>query len=363
MRIVLSNASYSWGGVHQVTEVLARGLQERGHHVAVFGRPGSPLEERLRGVAPFEPILKGMDLHPGVVWRAARALGRHRAEVVLTLMKKDVRLTGPAARLRRIPFVVRHANDRPLRGTPDHRLFFGALPARHVANSAATRETLLRSAPWLRPGRMAVIHNGIDAARFERAAPADLDLPEGALAIGFAGRFDERKGVLDLARAWPTVAAAVPNAHLVMVGKGPAEEQTRAVLGDAERVRWLGYRRDIPELLRAMDVLAVPSHWEGFGLIAAEGLAAGVPVVAANASSLPEIVQHEVQGLLVPPGDPDALAAALVRLARDPAERARMSAAGPARVRDAFSLDRMIDAYEALLAEVVEEHRKGAKGG
>ncbi|HVG44323.1 MAG TPA: glycosyltransferase, partial [Longimicrobium sp.] len=137
-----------------------------------------------------------------------------------------------------------------------------------------------------------------------------------------------------------------------LVGKGPAEAAARALLEGAPRVHWLGFRRDVAAVLKAMDVLAVPSHWEGFGLVAAEALAAGVPVVAADASSLPEIVRDGREGLLVPPGDVDALAAALVRLGRDPAERRRMGEAGPSRVATAFSLDGMIDRYEALLARL-----------
>src|SRR4051812_33105883 len=84
MRIVLSNSSSRWGGVHKVTEILARGFQSRGHHVAVFGYPGKMLETRMRGVAPFEPILKGMDFNPLVLVRAAFALRRFRPDVVLT---------------------------------------------------------------------------------------------------------------------------------------------------------------------------------------------------------------------------------------------------------------------------------------
>jgi len=349
MRVVLSNASYAWGGVHQVTEVLARGLPARGHEVTVFVRPDSPLEERMRGVAPVEPILKGMDLSPLAISRAATALRRHRAQVVLTLMKKDVRITGPAAYALGIPVVVRHANDRPFGRSPHYRLLYNTVAAHHVANSRATRETLLRSSPWLRPQDVTVIHNGIDPARFAAAEPAELSVPAGALAIGFIGRFDERKGLLDLARAWPAVAAALADAHLVLVGKGPAEAAARALLDGAPRVHWLGFRRDVAAALKAMDILAVPSHWEGFGLVAAEALAAGVPVVAADASSLPEIVRDGREGLLVPPGDVEALAAALVRLGRDPAERRRMGAAGPPRVAAEFGLEGMIDRYEALL--------------
>ncbi|HKP74108.1 MAG TPA: glycosyltransferase, partial [Longimicrobiaceae bacterium] len=316
MRIALSNASYAWGGVHQVTEALARGLQARGHEVVVFVRPGSPLEARMRAVAPVEPVLRGMDLSPAAVWRTRRILRRHAPDVVLTLMKKDVRITGPAARLLGIPVVVRHANDRPFGRSLHYRLQYGAVATHHVANSHATRETLLRSARWLKPSDVSVIHNGIDAERFARAEPAALPVPAGALVIGFVGRFDDRKGILDLAQAWPDVAAALPDAHLVLAGKGPEEERVREMLADAPRAHFLGFRADVPEVLRAMDVLAVPSHWEGFGLVAAEALAAGVPVVAANASSLPEIVRDGREGLLVPPANPSALAAALVRLGR-----------------------------------------------
>ena len=97
MRIVLSNSSSRWGGVHKVTEILARGFQSRGHDVVVFGYPGRMLEDRMRGIAPFQPILKGMDFNPAVLARAALAIRRFRPNVVLTLMKKDVTLTGVVA--------------------------------------------------------------------------------------------------------------------------------------------------------------------------------------------------------------------------------------------------------------------------
>lgn len=359
MRVVLSNASYSWGGVHVVTEALALGLRARGHDVAVLCRPDSPLQARLAGKVPLEPVARGMDLSPLAIGRIAAALRRHRPDVVLTLMEKDVRLTGPAARALGIPVVVRRANDRPLKRTPHFRILYGWLPALHVANSEATRRTMLASAPWLRPERVRVIHNGIDTAALDALAPADLGLPAGALAIGFVGRFDERKGILDLARAWPAVADALPHAHLVMVGKGPEEDRARALLADAPRVRWLGYRADAAAVMRALDVLTVPSHWEGFGLVAAEALAVGTPVVAAEASSLPEIVRHGAEGLLVPPRDPAALADALVTLGREGEMRARMAAAGVERIRTRFSLEGMIGRYEAVLREVVESGQSG----
>lgn len=354
MRVVLSNASHAWGGVHLVTETLARGLGARGHEVLVVCRPGSALEERLRGVAPLAPVARGMDLNPLALWRIRRALGRFRPDVVLTLMNKDVRLTGPVARAMGIPVVVRRANDQPLDRGPYTRAFYGALPALHVANSRATRRTMLDSAPWLRPERVRVIHNGIDPAAYEEAVPADLGLPDGAVALGFVGRFDARKGVRELAEAWPSVAEALPNAWLVVVGKGPLEGELRGRLEGAPRVRWLGFRTDVPAVMRALDVLAVPSHWEGFGIVAAEALAAGTPVIAADASSLPEIVRDGVEGRLVPPRDAAALGRALAELGGDAALRERMGRAGRERVRAEFSMERMVDRYDELLRAVAE---------
>ncbi|MGK2963200.1 MAG: glycosyltransferase family 4 protein [Gemmatimonadaceae bacterium] len=351
MRIVLSNASVKWGGVHVFTELLSRGLLSRGHDVTIFGAPGSILEERMKSVAPFEPILRGMDLHPVALWHIQRALARSHADVVLALMKKDVRLTVPAAWARGIPSVVRHANDRPLTGWIYDQILFGRLPALHIANSTATRATLL-GARWLRPEAVKVVYNGIDPAPIDSAVPARLGLPDGAAVIGFAGRLERRKGLLDLMRAWPGVAGVVPNAHLVIAGKGPDEAEAREILGNAPRVHWLGYRSDIPSLLRAFDIAVVPSHWEGFGFIAAEAMVAGLPVVAADASSLPEIVRDGIDGILVPAHDPLALAGALTTLSRDAGMRARMGAAGRTRAQEQFGIDRMVDEYEQILESV-----------
>ncbi len=358
MRIVLSNASYSWGGVHVVTEALAVGLQARGHDVAVFCRPDSPLQARLAGKVPLEPVARGMDLSPLAISRAIAALRRHRPDVVLTLMEKDVRLTGPAARALGIPVIVRRANDRPLKRRPHFRVLYGWLPVLHVANSESTRRTMLGSVAWLRPEQVRVIHNGIDAAALDAVPAADLGLPAGALAIGYLGQFMERKGLLDLARAWTTVAAALPQAHLLLGGAGPDEMAARALGADGPRVHWLGYQASPAALLKSLDVVAMPSHWEGFGLVAAEALAVGTPVVATLGTALPEIVRDGSEGLLVPPRDPAALADALIALGRDGAMRARMAAAGRERIRTHFSLDAMIGRYEAVLREVAEAHRR-----
>lgn len=355
MRIVLSNASKAWGGVHRVTEVLARGLQARGHEVAVYGRPGSMLEERMHGVAPFRPILKGMDLSPVVLRNVAKALRHDRPDAVVALMKKDVRLTVPAARVLGIAAVVRHANDQPLPRGPRGRLLYGGTVT-HVTNARATRDTILASAPWLSPERVEVIYNGIDPAPFEDAEPIALDLPEGAVRFGYVGSFEPRKGLRILADAWRAVADSIPSAHLLFAGKGTDEAALREMLADAPRVHWLGYRRDVPGVMRALDVLVLPSFVEGAPNVVQEAMAAGIAVIATAVSGTPELVADGESGRLVPAGDAGALASAITQLAGDAGLRDRLAAAGHARVRAEFTLDGMIDRYEALL-ERIASHR------
>ena len=233
------------------------------------------------------------------------------------------------------------------------RALFGVLPLLHIVNSNATRSTLLGSAKWIDPSKVRVIHNGIDAATIDSAIPAELGMPDGALVTGFIGRLERRKGLIDLMNAWPVVAESIPQAHLVIAGRGPDEQEARKVAGSAPRVTWLGYRDDSASVIKSLDIAAVPSHWEGFGLVAAEAMAAGIPVVAADASSLPEIVRHERDGLLVPPRNPAALAAAIIRLAGNGPLRRELGKSGRDRVITEFGSERMVDEYEAALEGLV----------
>jgi glycosyltransferase involved in cell wall biosynthesis len=352
MRIILSNASFKWGGVHRITELLAAGFERRGHDVLILCRPKSALEDRLRGRFSLVAIARGMDFSPWAVARIAGRLRSFRPQVVLALMDKDLRLTGPAARLLGIPVVARRANDQPIGSGWYTRLIYGRIATQVIANSDATRDTLLASAPWLKQQHVSVIHNGVDIDEIRNATPAFLPLSKDSVIVGFAGRLETRKGVLDLLDAWPAIAQAQPHAYLVLAGRGPLEAQVAERARQLDRALFLGYRDDVASLLQRCHIVAMPSHWEGFGLVAAEALAAGKPVVATQTSSLPEIVRDGQEGLLVPVRQPRALTAALQRLIADPQLRAQLGANGQQRALACFSHERMIAQYEALLTRV-----------
>ena len=174
--------------------------------------------------------------------------------------------------------------------------------------------------------------------------------------VGYVGRLAPEKGLPVLLDAFPQLRRAVWDARLQVVGDGPERARLAAAaapLGSA--VQLLGFRDDVPALLRGMQVLAVPSLSDGSPLVVAEANAAGVPVVASTAGGLPDRVVPGVDGLLVPPRDTPALAAALMAVLTDEPLRLRLARAGrqrAARETHAAMVDRLEELYRGLVPEV-----------
>jgi glycosyltransferase involved in cell wall biosynthesis len=202
--------------------------------------------------------------------------------------------------------------------------------------------------------KLVVIYNGVQvpaSSSSPREARAELGLPSDGLVIGAVTRLDPVKGGDFLIRALVQV-----DASLVIVGDGPERATLEALTGDlglAGRVHWLGHRRDVPRLLPAFDLFVQPSLHEGLPNTVLEAMAAGLAVVATAVGGTPEVVLDGVTGLLVPPGNPDALAGAMATLLRDCDLRHTMGRAGRERVAEHFTVERMVrqtqTLYERLL--------------
>jgi glycosyltransferase involved in cell wall biosynthesis len=309
------------------------------------------LEERMQGIAPFHGILRGVDFDPASIARAMRLMRANHTQLAVGLMKKDVRLTLVASRMLGIPTVMRHSYELGIpKGIRGHIMYGGSIV--HVCNAEATRRAILDSARWLDPSKVHVIYNGIDARPYIDADPLDLGIDRDALRFGFLANLTRRKGIEELARAWKTVSANVPAAHLVIVGKGKQEDEFRMMLDGSDRVHWLGFRRDIPRILKSLDVVVLPSHLEGVPNIVLEAMASGVAVIASAVSGTPELVRDGVEARLVPARDAGRLSAAMEELAHDPSLRKKLAAEGHARALEEFTIDGMIDRYEELFARL-----------
>lgn len=350
VRVVISNPRRGWGGASTVAEGLARGLAVRGHDVAVFCNPRGRLPGRLEGVVDVRPLLRGADVPVLPALRCARELGRIGADVVLSTHPLDAKFAVAGAALAGVPVALHRPSALPRRPGPLARRLEDAAVRAHVAPSDAVRRGILEREPWVPPEAVVVIPNGVDVARLAGAERAPLDLPEGAVAVGYVGRIAPEKGVETLGRAWADVERRHRSAHLVVAGGGGAEAALRSALAGAERVRWLGFRDDAPSVIAALDLLVVPSLTEAFGLVAVEAMAAGVPVVASAVEGLAEVVEDGRMGVLVPPGDPAALAAAIARLASDAGARREMGEAGR-RAAARYSLEAMAEGYERVILD------------
>jgi len=175
-----------------------------------------------------------------------------------------------------------------------------------------------------------------------------------------AGRLETQKGLMYLLDAAALVRRELPTAHVLIVGDGPLGPRLRAQaerLGLTEVVRFAGWRDDVPRLTHAADVFCLASLWESFGLVLAEAMSMSKPVVATDVDGIPEVVSHGRTGLLVPPRDPPALAAALLAVLRDTALAARLGQAGRERVAAHFRLAPNMERLARELARHVGDAR------
>ncbi|MFN8490925.1 MAG: glycosyltransferase [Caldilineaceae bacterium] len=221
-----------------------------------------------------------------------------------------------------------------------------------------------RTAIHLPSSKVVVVPNGIDLKLFanlpsQAQARAKFHLPPQAFIIGAIGRPRAVKGYRFLIEAMAQLTKQAPGQfHLLFVGNGPERPallELAQQLQLTESITFLDDQNDIPGLLPALDVLASASLWEGMPMVILEAMAAGLPVVATNVGGTPDVVVAGETGLLVPPADPAALAAALERVAADGAGRQRMGTAGRQRVEQHFSVTRNVELTQALYEQLLQE--------
>lgn len=369
MRLVISNSMVTWGGGENWSLTVARGLADRGHRVLLVCRPGSELERRAlespRGVEIRTLRLRG-DLNPVAVLRAFVLFRREGVRLVCCNRDREVRSLGLAARMAGgVAFVRRRGSDYGFKNRMRFRLTYRYLVDGVMVNSEATRESILSKNPWMPPRKLRRIYNGIPLEEFyadpglRESARRDLGYREEDLVVGAVGTILPRKRHLLLLRAVSALAEELPRIRLLVVGASKSPEllarlrRETAERSMADRVLMVGEVNDTNPYYNAMDVLAMPSVNEGFGYAAAEAMAVGLPVVVADASSLPEVVDGA--GLIVPSDDQRALERAIGRLADSPRLRRELGEKGRRRVEERFSLQRMIGDVESFFHELCTE--------
>ena len=366
MRVVLASQWFppDVGGVSSHVRDLAYALARRGHEVLVLTRRGRRHGDlRVEGLSRVEYASIPLSM-----------AGRGRIASLLTLFKPDVvhvhhaftpiplTVAAAAAALGYPTVLTNHSSYLDEWDLARIALGRAALPVRAVLSMvdeiiAVSHSAARFIAAFLPPSRrVRVIPNGVDSERFKPCGPAPLrDSISAEFVVLFVGRLVYRKGLTVLLKALSMLKDL--NLTLVIVGEGPLRPGAEALarrLSVDDKVMFLGGigERELPGIYRSADVVAVPSlYGEAFGIVALEAMATGRPVVASRVGGLSEVVIEGETGVLVPPGDPVALAGALRALYEDGELRAQMGRRGRARILELYDwrvvIRRLEEVYEA----------------
>lgn len=366
VRVIQLVWSFEIGGAENFVLNLVRKMDRSRYEpsICVFAEDG-PLRAQTEALGV--PVFR---IKPGSVplttLRLLRLLRAERPDLIHAHSIAPGFHAAAAGALCRIPVLTtRHGRPQESAKRSLRRAISIRFTDRFVAVSEEVR-SLLISMTKIPEEKIFSVVNGIDTERFtgprNLALRAELGIPDNVFLFGTVGRLSRVKAQDKMIRALKAVIDQNGDAYLVIAGDGPWREKLERLiteLGLENHAHLLGARHDVPAILRALDAFVLSSVDEGTPLSLLEAMSAGLPCVATEVGGIPEVIIHEQNGLLAPPGDTDTLSAAMQRLLTDPDLRRRLAANGIETVRARFSLETMMQAYyrhyDALLQTGVRE--------
>lgn len=337
------------------------------NHIFSFVRDGSLTGRVIPGRCKIIEFGEKLGGDYGLYFKLAGAFRSHKIHIAHTHGWGTLLEGMVAAKLARVPAVV-HGEHGTIKDDTKAHIYLQRLMW-HAADeilsvSEALRRKLAQTINFPK-NRIRVIANGVDLRRFTVARDRSgwkfrLNLPGEALTFGTVGRFVPVKCYPVLLEASRWIFEKIPNSYLVLVGDGPLHEQLAGLARDykiCDRVRFLGWRSDVAEILNALDVYVLASESEGMSNTILEAMACGLPVVATEVGGNVELVDRRA-GILVPPSNPTTLADAVTRLLREPAQRDAMGALARWRAEEYFSLETMARNYANVYMDLVSRRLK-----
>ena len=382
----------TWRGGQNQVLLTVNGLRAIGHRAALVAHPDgelrrraaalSPSErdsasERGRGWGPGRMKEEGLELVPlaprtemdfTAAWRFARVVKRLQPDIIHAhdphaIAMAGVALSfGAAAGGRAAALVASRRVDFHLKGNSFSRWKHRQVDC-FIAASDAIRRLLL--ADGVPADRTVTVHEGIDLEHVSAAPPVNVHetfwLPHRAPVVGNVAALVPHKGQRYLIEAAHLVVQEIPDARFIVLGEGELREHLEHLVRDRnleKHVLLPGFRTDVIGCIKGFDLFVMSSVTEGLGTSLLDAMACARPIIATAAGGIPEVIEHDVNGLLVPPRDHTALARAIVRALKDEALRRRLGESGLARVRDRFTVERMVAATAAVYARVAGTGRE-----
>lgn len=364
------------GGAEKILFELATRLDPArfSSRVIVLKNPGATAEKLRAAGIPVTSLGLPPSFGPAaaaklplILWRLVRELKKDPPRILhcwlfqanflgrLAARAAGVKIVLSSLRVVEEERLIQYPLDRLTRGLVTRYLAVSTEVARHYAERLG-----------LAADRITAIPNGIDISPFENTGGEglrrELGISPEAKVLGTLGRLNRQKGLDVLLRALPEVRAQVPGLQVLIAGEGPERGELERRAGAMHGgIRFLGPWERTPEFMAALDLLALPSRWEGMPNVVLEAMAAARAVVASAVGGVPELVVSGVAdqktagetGILVPPEDPHRLAKAVIALLSDEPRRRAMGSAGRARAAAEFSLSRMIERYAELYEDLL----------
>lgn len=366
LRLLQTECSPHWGGQALRTLVESCELARRGHRVWIAAPKSALLSRARRGGLPTLELPTRGSFNPRATLKVWNLVRRERIDLIHCHGSADHWACFPLRALG-VPLVRWRHISSPVPRHLSRSFIYRHGSERVIATSADIARALI-GRNGVNPRKVEVLLEGIDPARFDPGTPGEplrreLGLDNGAFVFGTVAMLRPEKGHAHFIEAAASVAAADPRARFLIVGEEtvrgavrPHIEARLDELGLTGRVIFTGYREDVPAVLAALDALVVMSTAvEGVTRVIPEAFFMRKPVVATGVCGLPELVRHEVTGLLVPPGDAAAAAAAMRRLMEEPELSSRVAQAGHELARRRLSLAAIVDRIEAIQQDVLRQ--------
>ncbi|HEV3141992.1 MAG TPA: glycosyltransferase [Vicinamibacterales bacterium] len=359
----------TWRGGQNQVLLTVNGLREIGHRAALIAHPDGELRRRAQEGLELIPLAPRTEVDLTAAWRFSRVIKRLAPDVVhahdphgvamaafaLSITAGGTRTRNPEPGTRnpgKPPLVAARRVDFHLRGNSFSKWKHRQVDC-YVAASDAIREMLI--ADGVPKSRAVTVHEGIDVDHVVAAPPVDVHqaffLPHGAPVVGNVAALVPHKGQRYLIEAAHLVVQEIPDARFIILGEGELRDPLEHLVREhhlEKHVLLPGFRTDVLGCIKRFDLFVMSSVTEGLGTSLLDAMACARPIVATRAGGIPEIVEDECNGLLVPARDAASLAGAIVRALKDESLRRRLGDAGFARVRERFTVERMVNETAAV---------------
>jgi glycosyltransferase involved in cell wall biosynthesis len=347
-----------WGGGEKWHIGTAFMMKERNFDVTVFAQPGSELISRTRkaGISSFGIKVTNMSfLNPLKVMRLARIFRKLHTQVIILNLPSDVKFAGIAARLAGVKKIIyRRGSPVPVRNSMMNRFLFRHVLTHIIANSDQIKRNILQNNPKLvNNQKITIIYNGIDRSLpMPDHALQELTTHTHGVIIGTAGRLSQEKGQEWLINMAADLKEKGLDFTLLIAGEGPIKDTLEQKCKDLDLTDYIhfgGFIAEMDKFYSIINLFVLTSAWEGCSNVILEAMHQGLPVVAFNNSSIPEMVQNNVNGYLVRNEDGKELVEKVEILIRDPHLRVKLGEAGKQIVSEKYNLNNSYDQLTALI--------------